>query len=149
MKIKRKFRTAAGVLLILMLASGTQAATMVLDETDFIHGTERRIFLFDIVEGGLFKATLTDSEFSEPFDVLVPAILKGKEIVEDSLLLGSGMFKFQTGPGIFATNFLEIMWDGVGFSLSRIKVPDEPIPTAALLLLIGLIALIALKGRRK
>ena len=148
MKIKRRFRTAVGVLLILMLASGAQAATMVLDETAFIRGTERRIFLFDIVEGGLFKATLTDSEFSEPFDVLVPAILKGKEIVEDPLL-GSGMFKFQAGPGIFATNFLKIIWDNVGFSLSRIKVPDEPIPTAALLLLIGLIALIALKRRRK
>ena len=148
MKIKRKFRTAAGVLLILMLASGAQAATMVLDETDFIRGTERRLFLFDILEGGLFKVTLTDSEFSEPLDVLVLAILTGKEIVADPLL-GSGMFKFQAGPSIFATNIFEIMWAEVGFSLSRKKMPDEPIPIAALLLLIGLIALIALKGRRK
>ncbi len=35
MKIKRELRTLAGVLLILMFASGAQAATVVFDKTDF------------------------------------------------------------------------------------------------------------------
>jgi hypothetical protein len=105
MKIKRKLGTAAGVLLILMLASGAQAATVVLDETDFIRGTETRMFPFEIVEAGLFKATLTDFEFLLPFDVLALAILKGKEIIGDPLL-GSGTFKFQADPGNFTANVL-------------------------------------------
>ncbi len=70
MKLKIKLRTTAGVLLILMLASGAQAATVVLDEIDFMRGTESRVLPFEILEGGLFKATLTDFEFLAPFDVL-------------------------------------------------------------------------------
>jgi hypothetical protein len=48
MKINRMLRSTAGVLLILMLASGAQAATVVLDETDFMRGTETRNFPFEI-----------------------------------------------------------------------------------------------------
>ena len=48
MKIKRKLRTTAGVLLILMLASGAQAATVVFDETDFMRGKETRMFLLKL-----------------------------------------------------------------------------------------------------
>ena len=109
MKIRRKLRTTAGVLLVLMLASGAQAATVVLDEVDFIRGTE------------------------------------------------TGMFKFRVAPGIFAANVLRVAGDDsdlslfrlLDLSLSRLKESDEPIPTAALLILVGLIGLIALKGRRK
>ena len=109
MKIKRKLRTTAGVLLILMLASGAQAATVVLDETDFMRGTETR------------------------------------------------MFKFQADPVIFSANVLGVaggdpdlsLFRLLDLSLSRLKESDEPIPTAAILILVGLIGLIALKGRRK
>ena len=109
MKIKRKLRTTAGVLLFLMLASGAQAATVVLDEIDFMRGTE------------------------------------------------TGMFKFRVAPGIFAANVLGVAGDDsdlslsrlLYLSLSRLKESDQPIPTAALLILVGLIGLIALKGRRK
>jgi hypothetical protein len=148
MKKKRNLGTVAGVLLILMLASGTQAATVVLDETDFIRGTETRMFPFEIVEDGPFKATLTDFEFLAPFDVLALAILKGKGIVEDPFL-GSEMFKFQADSGIFAANFFRIAGGDLDLSPTRLKVSDGPIPTAALLFLVGLIALIALKRRRK
>ena len=109
MKIKRKLRTTAGVLLILMLASGAQAATVVLDKIDFMRGKETR------------------------------------------------MFKVQAAPGIFAAYVFGIAGDDsvfslsrlLDFSLSRLKESDEPIPTAAILILVGLIGLIALKGRRK
>jgi hypothetical protein len=147
MKIKRKLRTAAGVLLILMLASGAQAATVVLDETDFIRGTETRMFPFEIVEGGLFKATLTDFEFLAPFDVLALAILKGKEIVGDPLL-GSGMFKFLADPGSFTANVLGVAGNEPDLSLFRVQVSSVPIPAPALLFASGLIALIALRRRR-
>jgi hypothetical protein len=109
MKIRRKLRTTAGVLLVLMLASGAQAATVVLDEIDFMHGMETK------------------------------------------------MFKFQAAAGIFAADVFGVAGDGsdlslprlLDLSLSRLKEFDEPIPTAALLILVGLIGLIALKGRRK
>ena len=109
MKIKQKLSTTAGVLLILMLVSGAQAATVVLDKTDFMHGTETRIF------------------------------------------------KFQADPVIFSANVLGVVGGDpdlslfrlLDLSLSRLKVSDEPIPAGAVLILVGLIALIALKGRRK
>jgi hypothetical protein len=146
-KIKRKLGTAAGVLLILMLASGAQAATVVLDETDFIRGTETRMFPFEIVESGLFKATLTDFEFLAPFDVLALAILKGKEIVGDPLL-GSGVYEFQADPGSFTANVLGVAGSDSDLSLFRAQVSSAPIPAPALLFGSGLIALIALRRQR-
>jgi hypothetical protein len=156
MTIKRKLSTTARVLLILMLASGAQAAAVVLDETGFMRGKKTRMFSFEILEGGHFKATLTDFEFSVPFEVLVPAILKGKEIIGDPLL-GSGMFKFQADPGIFTANVLGVAGGDsdhrpfrlFDLSLFQLMESDEPIPAAAVLILVGLIGLIALKGRRK
>ena len=138
MKIKRKLRTIAGVLLILMFASGPQAATVVFDETDFIRGRET-----------LFG-------FLAPFGESVMAILKCLEIVR-APLLGSGNFKFQADPGISTDDVNMVAGGGSVLSmprlsdlgLSRLKVSDEPVPTIALLILVGLIALIALKGRRK
>ena len=144
----RKLRTTAGVLMILMLASGAQTATVVLDDTVFMRGTETRMFSIENIESGHFKARLTDVEFLASFDVMALAISKGKELVGD-LLLGSGMFKFQADPGIFPTSVLGIAGGDSDRSLSQLKVSDEQIPTAALLILVGLIALIALKRRRK
>ena len=139
MNIKRKLRTLAGVLLILMFASGAQAATMVFDKTDFMRGRK------------------SDFEFLILFEVpdMAMAILKGLEIVR-APLLGSWSFKFQADPGISTADVNKV---GVGsalsmprlldLGLSRLKVSDEPVPTIALLILVGLIALIALKGRRR
>ena len=156
MKRKRKLSTTAGVLLILMLASGAQASTAVLDKIDFMRGTDTRMFPFEIIGGGHFKATLKDFEFTAPFEVLAPAILRGKEIV-GTPLLGSGMFKLQATPGIFSANVRGVAGDlsdlslfrVLDLSLSRLKSSDEPVPAGAVLILVGLIALIALKGRRK
>jgi hypothetical protein len=156
MKIKRKLRTTAGVLLILMLASGVQAATVVIGSTGFMRGTETRTFPFEIIEDGNFKATPTDSEFPVLFDALAPAILKDKEIIGDPLL-GAGMFKFQAGPGTFSANVLGLaggesdlnLFRLLDLSIARLKGSDEPMPAAAVLILVGLIGLIALKGRRK
>ena len=138
MKIKRELRALTGVLLILMFASGAQAATVVFDKTDFRRATE------------------TDFEFLTPFDVPVLAILKGMEIVR-APLLGSVMFKFQVDPGISTADVNKVAGGGSvlnmprlsDLGLSRLKMSDEPVPTIALLILVGLIALIALKGRRR
>ena len=126
MKIKRKLRTTAGVLLILMLASGVQAATVVIGTTGFMRGTETRMFPFEIIEGGHFKATLTD-------------------------------FIFPADPGTFSANVLGVAGGEsdlsllrlLDLSIARLKASDEPMPAAAVLILVGLIGLIALKGRRK
>jgi hypothetical protein len=155
-KIKRTLRTTAGALLILMLASGAQAATVVFGATGFMRGTETRTFPFEIIEGGHFKATLSDFNFPASFDDLAPAIFKGREIIGNPLL-GAGMFQFQAGPGIFSANVLGIAGGDSDLSLfrvldlilSRLKASDEPMPVAAVLILVGLIGLIALKGRRK
>jgi hypothetical protein len=121
-----------------MFASGAQAAAVVLDKTDFMRSTERGF------------------GFLAPFGEPVLAILKGLEIVE-APLFGSGMFKLPAEPGIFAANIKKVAGGGSVLSmprlsdlgLSRLKVSDEPVPTIALLILVGLIALIALKGRRR
>jgi hypothetical protein len=147
MKMNRNLKTTAGVLLILMLASGVPAATVILNETDFMRGTEKRMFPFEIIEGGHFKATLTDLEFLVPFEVLALAILKGKEIIGDPVL-GSGMFKFQADPGIYSANVLGVAGEEPDLSLFRIQVSTVPIPAPALLFASGLIALVALRRRR-
>ena len=144
------------MLLIIMLVSGAQAATVVFGATDFMRGTETRTLPFEIIEGGNFKATLTDSEFPVLFEALAPAILKGKEIIGDPLL-GAGMFKVQADPGTFSANVLGlaggesdlILLRLLNLSIARLKASDEPMPAAAVLILVGLIGLIALKGRRK
>ncbi|MDX2493520.1 MAG: hypothetical protein QNK27_00975 [Desulfuromusa sp.] len=156
MKLKRKLRTTAGVLLILMLASGAQAATVVFGETGFMRGTETRMFPFEIIEGGHFKVTLTDFKFPAPFGALTTAILKGKEIIVDPLL-GAGMSIFQADPGTFSAKVLGLAGGEsdlnllrlLDLSIARLKASDEPMPVAAVLILVGLIGLIALKGRRK
>lgn len=145
--MKRKLRTAAGVLLILMLASGTQASTLVLDEKYFVSGMETKMFSFEIIESGLFKATLTDFEFMAPFDVLALAILKGNEIVGPPLS-APGMFEFQADPGSFTANVLGVSGDDPDLSLFRVQVDTVPIPAPALLLASGLFALIGLRRRR-
>jgi len=147
MKLKRKLSTTAGILLILMLASGAQAATVVLDESGFMRGTEKRMFPFEIIEGGHFKATLTDLDFLAPFEVLALAILKGKEIIGDPIF-GSGMTKFQADPGIYSANVLGVAGDEPDLSLFRVQVSTVPIPATALLFASGLIALIAVRRRR-
>ena len=147
MKIKRKLRIAAGVLLILMLASGAQAATVVLDEDVFIQGTETKMFPFEIIEGGLFKATLTDFEFVAPFDLLALVILKGNEIV-GTPLSAPGMFEFQADPGSFTANVFGVAGGDPDLSLFGVEVSAVPIPATVLLLASGLIALIGLRRRR-
>ena len=136
--MKQKLGTLAGVLLILMIASDAQAAAVVLDKTGFMRRTE------------------TDFGFLAPFGEPVLAILKGLEI-GGAPLFCSGMFKFTAGPGILAADVNKVAGGSSVLSmprlsdlgLSRLKVSDEPVPTIALLILVGLIALIALKGRRR
>ena len=116
MKIKRTLRAISGGLLILMFASGAQAATAVFDKTDLRHGAEMKM---------------------SP--------------------LGSEMFISQPVPSNFPANVLGVaesvsdlsLFRVLDLSLSRLKASDEPVPAGAVLILVGLIALIALKGRRK
>jgi hypothetical protein len=138
MKMKRKLRTRAGVFLILIFASGAQAAGVVSDKTDLMDGTK------------------TDFGFLALFDDPAPVVLTGLEIVEASLF-GCAMFKFHLKSDILAADVNKLAGGGSVLSmprlsdrgLSRLKVSDEPVPTIALLILVGLIAIIALKGRRR
>jgi hypothetical protein len=138
MKMRQKLRTLAGVLLILMFASGAQAAMVFFDKIDFMPSRE------------------TNFKFLILFDVPVMAILEGLEIL-GSPPQDSGMLKVQADQGIYTADINKVTGGGSvlsmprlsDFGLSRLKVSDEPVPTIALLILVGLIALIALKGRRK
>ena len=144
--MKRKLSTTAGMLLILMmLASGVQAAT-VLDNVAFISGRETQMTEFEIMDGGLFKATLTDLEFLSPFDVLALAITTGPDVV--GTLVGTGMFTFTADPGIFVANVLGIAGGVSDLSLYRVQVSAVPIPAPVLLFASGLITLVALRRRR-
>ena len=147
MRRERMLKIAAGLLLILIVASGVQAATVVLDETDFMRGMETRIFPFEIIESGHFKATLTDFEFLAPFDVLAMAILNENEIVGDPLI-GSGTTKFHADPGIFTANVFGVAGGDSALSLFNVGVSAAPVPASALLLASGLIALITIRRRR-
>ena len=144
MTVKRKLCTTAGVLLILMLASGAQAAT-VLDNVAFISGRETQMSTFEITDGGLFKATLTDLEFLSPFEVLALAITTGPDVV--GTLVGPGMFTFRADPGNFVANVLGIAGGVSDLSLYRVEVAAVPIPAPLLLFGSGLIALVALRRR--
>ena len=105
------------------------------------------MFPFEIVEAGLYKATLTDYEFMATFDVLALAISKGKEIVGNPLL-GSGMFNFQAEPGNFTANILGVAGGDLDLGLFRVQVSSVPIPAPALLFASGLIALVAMRRRK-
>jgi hypothetical protein len=121
-----------------MFTSGAQAAKMIFDKTDSMPGRK------------------TDVEFMVPFDGPVMALFRSLAIV-GAPLFGSEMFKFQADPGNPPVDVHKAAGGGSALSiprlsdlgLSKLKVSDEPVPTIALLILVGLIALIALKGRRR
>ena len=156
MKIKRELRTTTGVFLILMLVSGARAASMDLDRTKFMCGAELELFSIERVERGYFEPRTADVDFPVPSVAPDPTISMEKQIFGVSFL-GSGIFKFQTDRRFLAAGVTEAGGDGSVFSISRLfdlskfnlKVSDEPVPTVALLILVGLVAIIVLKGRRR
>ena len=156
MKIKRELRTTAGVFLILMLVSGAQAAAVVPDRAKFICEAEPELFSVERVEGRYFKPRTADFEFQAPSDVPDQTTSVDKRVF-GAFFSGSGRFKSQTDRRIFSAGVIEAVGDGWVFSISRLldlsqfrlKVSDEPIPTVALLILVGLVAIIALKGRKR
>ena len=142
--------------LIVMLASVVQAATIMFENTDFTRSKESMVFPLNMMAGRHFETSPAGFEFPALFDVRSLTILKGGKVVGachsgsrmssymiDSDILTSGAPKpagSDSDPRLF--RFLDI-------DLFRLKWPEEPIPAPALLILVGLIALIALKGRRK
>jgi hypothetical protein len=147
MNISSTLKKALWTLVIMMFAFGTQAATVVLDEADFMRGTEARLFPFEIQETGNFTATLTDLKFLAPFEVLALVILKGTDVVGQPLA-GPGMFNFQADPGNFSANLLGVAGGDSDLSLFRVEVSAVPIPAPALLFASGLAALIAFRRQR-
>ena len=156
MKINRALRTRAGVLLILILASGAQATTAIPDKSHLMRRAEPGMYPVGLVECGYFGPRTADVEFAAPSDAPDPSISMGKQIF-GGFFSGSGMFKARADRSIFPAGVTEAGGGGSVFSISRLldlsqfklKVSDEPIPTVALLILVGLVAIIALKGRRK
>ncbi|UCF93061.1 MAG: hypothetical protein JSW39_02585 [Desulfobacterales bacterium] len=145
MKLRRKLEAAVVLLLMLMLATGAQAAT-VLDAFDFISGTDTRVYPFEIMNAGPYQVTLTDFEFLAPFEVLLLAITTGTTVVDT--LVGPGVSTFQAAPGDFVANILGVAGEPFDLSSFRVQVAPVPIPATALLFSSGLIALIAVRRRR-
>jgi len=156
MKINRRLRKATGVILIVMFASGALAVTTILDKIDLMRGRETMVFPSNLIEGGYVKATLTSLEFPALFDVLVLPYMWGKEIAR-APHSGSRLFGFTVDPDLSTAGALKPagsdsdprLFHFLDLDLFRLKGPKKPIPTPALLILVDLIALIALKGRRK
>lgn len=156
MKTNRRLRKATGVILIVMLVSGALAATTIFDKINLMRGSETMVFPYNLFEGGYVKSTLAGLEFLALFDGLFLPCLKGKEVagVPHS---ESTLFTYIVDPDIYTDGALKPagsdsdprLFRFLDLDLFRLKSPEEPIPTPALLILVGLIALIALKGRRK
>jgi len=144
----RKPGTAAGVLLILMFVCRLHAAAVVLDASEFMRSTKTRILAIEIIEKVQFYAIPPEFEFLLPFNASLLATLRFNKLAGENLP-GSAFFKYQADSGTYATNFPGARADGPDLGQSRLEMSDEPIPTAAVLVLIGLIAFIALNRRRK
>lgn len=148
MRIKSGLGSAFGVFLFLMLTSGAQTETQNFDRADFMNITAPNIFSDEIAERRRCRVIGASSGVRAPFKILTLGNLKRREIAE-APISGSDIYKFQGGLSIFSAHETFKAGANSFFSLSQIMESDEPIPTVALLVLVGLVALIALKGRRK
>lgn len=154
MKIKRKPESSAGVWLILMIAFIVQVASLVSDGIGYICLTETRTLPSEIMGDKCVKATLAEKEFRVPLQT--PVFLDGEE-TDGYLLPFLGIEKFQPTLGMGNTKNPTLLQARserglsqlLDYSLTRFKTFDEPIPTTALLVLAGLVAIIALRRRRK
>ena len=149
MKKKSGLGITAGVLLLfLMLTSVAQTATRVLGQNNFMQSTANRIYSDEIAAKKFYTVTQTYSGIPVLFNTPAQGKSQRREIAEVPFS-GSDIHKFRSGLSIFAANATGKAGGGSFFSLFQIMESEEPIPTVALLVLVGLVAIIALKGRRK
>ena len=144
----RKPRTAAGVLLILIFVCSVHTSAVVLDAADFVCDADKRMLSMEITGRAHFKTTLTEFELPASFNFPVLDTLKGDDFARDPLP-GSAVFKYRPGRDIYATNLPGPGGAGPDTGQSRLQMSDEPVPTIAILVLVGLIAFIAMNRRRK
>jgi hypothetical protein len=136
------------VLLILIFVCSVHTSAVVLDAADFVCNAEKGMLSMEIPERAHFKATLTEFELPAPFNFPALDTLRADDSVKDPLP-GSAVFKYRTGRDIYATNLPGAGEAGPDTGQSRLQMSDEPVPTIAILVLVGLVAFIALNRRRK
>ena len=144
----RKLRTAAGVLLILIFVCSVHTWAVVPDAAGFVRSAQKRMLSMEITEGAHVKAALTEFELPAAFKFPVLDTLRGDDFVRDPLP-GSSVFKYRPGRDIYVTNLAGEGETGPDIGQSRLQMSDEPVPTIAILVLVGLIAFIALNRRRE
>jgi hypothetical protein len=131
-----------------MFACSLHAEAVVPDRTDFMRRPEMGMNAFEMIEKVHFKAIPTEFEFLARFYDKALAALRSNESAGEPLS-DSAHFKYHANSGSYTPTVSGARADGPDLDQSRLEMSDEPIPTIAVLVLIGLVAFIALNRRRK
>lgn len=145
MNLLLRARTSLAALLLLAGIGTANAAMVVYENVGFVEDMEMSTTSFEIPTAGNFKATLTDFEFPEAFDLLGFAVTTATEMVGATTEPGS--FTFSADPGTYFANFVGITGGG-GLGLAGVQISAVPLPAAAVLFSSSMLALV-LVGRRR
>ena len=155
MQSGRIYRKAAGLLMVI-LVSIAQTAPAAADKFDLRHGKLTIVTLSQIIADEDIRPPLASLRLAGLLDFLPLTIINGNEI-DAALDFDWRMLDFKSDPHFTAdsppnptaNDSKPRLFGILDPDLFRFQEPGEPIPTPAVLILVGLIALIALKGRRR
>ena len=155
MRKNRVFRKASGLLLVILI-SISQTASAAAAMIDLSHGKEMMVTLVKIVANKDIRPPLPSLRLLRLID-FQPLTASNENEVDAAFGFDGITLEFKNDPHLTddsppnpAANDSEPKLFGILYrALFRFHEPGEPIPTPAVLILVGLIALIALKRRRR
>ena len=138
------------VMTIILLCSPHYAgAATILEIVELIEGPQAEVYSFVADETPLiYRVTLTDFEYTVPFDSLSVSITTSTDVITQLLAPGMTTFDAEFGRTHFANVFATPGVSPSALGQFGILVESIPEPTTALLLSFGLIGL-AISGRRR
>ncbi len=155
MRKNRVFRKASGLLLVILI-SIAQTASAAAEKIDLSHGKQAMVTLAKMIADEDIRPLLPSIRLPGLIDFQPITTINGNEI-DAAFDFDWRMLEFKSDPHLTddsppnpTANDSEPRLFGIlDPALFRFKEPGEPIPTPAVLILVGLIALIALKRRRR
>lgn len=155
MRKSRVFKKAAGLLLVVLI-SIAQTASTAADKIDLSHGKRTMVILSKMIADEDTRPRLVSLRLPGLLDFLPLTIINGNEI-DAAFDFDWRVLEFKSDPHLTddsspnpTANDSEHRLNGnLDPALFRFQEPGEPIPTPAVLILVGLIALVALKRRRR